>query len=411
LTHRSVTGPSTRDRDWGRAEPLDDISGQIAIVGIGESAHTAASGRTSLDIAEDAVERAIADAGLAPRDIDGLMWMPRMGGQLDDVAFRSRFAGTNLRWTLSAGGGMVWAATAPHDAARALLSGEANYVVNSFAVAWATERASMVGGPGEVHAQERSKGNLEVPFGWFPQPVYFATIARRHMIEFGTQPEDLGAIAVSARRHANHHPGAVMRERKLTLEAYLGKPTLADPFRKEDCCLISDGGGAYVMTTLERARDLPGPVIEVAGVGLGSSFSGTHWAQQGVLTATPQVFAAPGAFAMAGLAPADVDVFTCYDPFTIVTLMQIEDMGFCAKGEGGAFVSQPGALDFDGGDLPTNTHGGMLSHAYVLGIAHVVEVVRQLRGVASAQVPDAEIGVYGGYTGPQASTLLLRRAR
>jgi acetyl-CoA acetyltransferase len=111
---------------------------------------------------------------------------------------------------------------------------------------------------------------------------------------------------------------------------------------------------------------------------------------------------------MAGIEASDVDLLTLYDPFTIVTLMQIEDMGFCGKGEGGDFVAA-GQLDFDGGGLPTNTHGGMLSHAYVLGISHVVEVVRQLRGEAANQVPGAEIGVYGGYTGQHASTLVLRR--
>ena len=112
---------------------------------------------------------------------------------------------------------------------------------------------------------------------------------------------------------------------------------------------------------------------------------------------------------MAGLSPQDVDVLACYDPFTIVSLMQIEDMGFCPKGEGGPFVAGE-RLHFDTGTLPYNTHGGMLSHAYVLGIAHVVEVVRQLRGEAGAQVPGATVGVYGGYTGPQAATLILRRA-
>ena len=112
---------------------------------------------------------------------------------------------------------------------------------------------------------------------------------------------------------------------------------------------------------------------------------------------------------MAGISPADVDVLALYDPFTIVALMQVEDMGFCGKGEGGPFAAS-GALDFDGGRLPLNTHGGLLSHAYVLGISHVIELVRQLRGEAAAQVPDAEIGVYGGYTGHMASTLVLRRA-
>jgi acetyl-CoA acetyltransferase len=194
----------------------------------------------------------------------------------------------------------------------------------------------------------------------------------------------------------------------LTLEQYLASPIVASPFRKEDCSLISDGGGAYVMTSVERARDLRQPVIDVASVGLGSSATGVHWAEQGDFTSTPQVFSAPGAFKMAGLDPADVDVLTVYDPFTVVSMMQIEDMGFCPKGETGALVDD-GALLYDSGRLPFNTHGGLLSHAYVLGIAHVVEVVKQLRGTAAAQVPECGVGVYGGYTGMNASTLILRK--
>jgi acetyl-CoA acetyltransferase len=394
--------------DWGHPTPLDDIAGEVAIVGVGEADHTRASGRTTHEIAAQAVERALADAGITAADVDGLMYIPFSGDQLDEAAFRSRFGTKEDLWVSDQGGGMVWAGTAPYHAARAIREGRARYVVNTFSVAWATQRAEMVGGPGQVHAQELFKQNLEVPFGWFPQPVYFATIARRHMHEFGTTEAQLGSIAVACRRHANLTPAAVMREKPLTLDAYLRSPMLVDPFRKEDCCLISDGGAAYIMTSVERARDLRRPVVEVAGVGLGNSHTGTYWAQQGAFTSTPQVFAAPGAFAMAGIRPADVDVLTLYDPFTIVALMQIEDMGFCAKGEGGPFVEGT-ALHHDVGVLPYNTHGGMLSHAYVLGIAHVVEVVRQLRGEAAAQVANARVGVYGGYTGPQASTLVLRR--
>jgi acetyl-CoA acetyltransferase len=396
--------------DWGFASDLDDISGQVAIVGVGESEHTRASGRTSAEIAASAAERAIADAGLEPADIDGIMCAPRMGGQFDADGFRAHFGASHELWSCDRGGGMVWAGTAPYEAAAALREGKARYILNTFAVAWATERESMVGGPGEMHAEELFKQNLEVPFGWFPQPVYFASIARRHMHEFGTTEAQLGAVAVACRRHANLTPGAVMHDRPLTLERYLDSPKIADPFRKEDCCLISDGGAAYIMTTAERAGDTRRPVT-VAGVGLGNSYTGTHWAQQRAFTSTPQVFAAPGAWRMAGIAPGDVDVLTLYDPFTIHALMQIEDMGFCEKGEAGPLAESDGgrALCFDGGVLPYNTHGGLLSHAYVLGIAHVVEVVRQLRGEAAAQVPSAEIGVYGGYTGPQASTLVLRR--
>jgi acetyl-CoA acetyltransferase len=159
---------------------------------------------------------------------------------------------------------------------------------------------------------------------------------------------------------------------------------------------------------VERAKDMPNRPAVVQGVAEGLSGSGQHWSQQRDFTSTPQVFSAPPAFAMSGLTPGDVDVLAVYDPFTVVSLMQIEDMGFCPKGEAGRFV-EGDTLFHDAGKLPFNPHGGLLSHAYVLGIAHVVELVKQLRGTAAAQVPDAEVAVYGGYTGAHASTLVLTR--
>ncbi len=399
----------TQVPDWGAASEFADIGGEVAIAGVGEADHTKASGRSAQEIAAQAVERALDDAGLTPHDVDGILYSGGMGDGFDAAAFHAHFGTSHDLFASGQGGGMVWAATAPYVAARAIRSGKASVLVNSFAVAWATQRSSMVGGPGEFHAREPFKAQFEMPYGWFPQPVYFATIARRHMHEFGTTPEQLGAIAVACRRHANLHPGAVMHDKELRLEDYLARPMLVDPLRVEDCCLISDGGAAYVMTSPERARDLRKPAAVVAGVGEGSSGTGLYWSQQADFTSTPQVFAAPGAFAMAGLRPDDVDVLTLYDPVTIAALMQIEDMGFCKKGEGGPFV-EGSRLFHDAGGLPYNTHGGLLSHAYVLGIAHVVEVVRQLRGEAAAQVPGAEVGVYGGYTGHMASTLILRRA-
>src|SRR5262245_2514619 len=391
--------------DWGYASDYDDVRGQVAIAGIGETEYTKASGRTAREIGAEAAERAIADAGLEPADIDGLTWSGAFP-DFDVAAFHDHFGTSHDMWTSPWGGGMAWAATAPHLAANAIADGRARHVVNVFPVAWATQRSSMTGGPGEVHAAQSLKQNLEVPFGWFPQPVYFATIMRRHMLEFGTRPEQFGAVAVASRRHANLHPDAVMHGRPMTIDDYLSSAVLADPLRLFDSCLISDGGAAYVTTSLARARDLPHSPAVVAGVGEGYSGSGTHWAQQPAFTSTPQVFSAPGGFTMAGLAPADVDVLTVYDPFTVVSLMQIEDMGFCPKGEAGAFV-EGDALHHDAGRLPFNTHGGLLSHAYVLGIAHVVELVKQLRGTAAAPVPECEVAVYGGYTGAHASTLVL----
>jgi acetyl-CoA acetyltransferase len=166
------------------------------------------------------------------------------------------------------------------------------------------------------------------------------------------------------------------------------------------------------MTTTERARDLPHPPAIVEGVSYAVSNTGTYFAQQRAFTSTPQVFSAPASFAMAGITPRDVDVLAVYDPFTIVALMQIEDMGFCPKGEagrlalnGGLYYKQSRAK----GGLPFNTHGGLLSHAYLLGICHVVELVRQIRGTAANQVDDCKIAVYGGYTGGDTGTLVLRR--
>jgi acetyl-CoA acetyltransferase len=395
--------------DWGHATELDDIRAQVAIAGIGETAYTKASGRTAREIGAEAAERAIADAGLEPSDIDGITWSGAFA-DFDVAAFHEHFGTTHDMWTSPWGGGMAWAATAPYLAAQAIRAGSARHVLNVFPVAWATQRASMTGGPGEVHAAQSLKQNLEVPFGWFPQPVYFASIMRRHMIEFGTTPAQFGAIAVACRRHANLNADAVMHGRPMSIDDYLASPLLADPLRLLDSCLISDGGAAYVTTSVERARDLRNPPAIVAGVGEGYSGSGTHWALQRAFTSTPQVFSAPGGFAMAGLAPADVDVLTVYDPFTVVSLMQIEDMGFCAKGDAGAFV-EGDTLFHDAGKLPFNPHGGLLSHAYVLGIAHVVECVKQLRGVAAAQVPHCEVAVYGGYTGHMASTLVLTKDR
>jgi len=392
---------------WGAATPFEDVRGAVSIVGVGEADHTGASGRDALAIGAQAIERALADGGLDPDDVDGLMYRSGIGPQFDEHAFRAHFGTKRELWVSHEGGAMTWAATAPAHAARAIRAGQASVVVNVFSVDWASRRGAMRGGPGEFHAQERMKANLELPFGWFPQPVYFATIARRHMHEYGTTAAQLGAIAVTSRRHANGHPTAVLREKPLSLDQYLARPMLVDPLRVEDCCLISDGGGAYVMTSPERARDLAKPPVAVLGVGEGRAAS-PYWSQQGDFTATPQVFSAPAAFAMAGIAPADVDVLALYDPFTIVALMQIEDMGFCKKGEGGAFVAE-NRLGFDG-ELPYNTHGGLLSHAYVLGIAHVVELVRQLRGEAANQVDAPEVAVYGGYTGATASTLVLGRS-
>ncbi len=398
--------------DWGSALPLEDIRGEVAIAGIGETAYSGPSGRSAREMCLDAVAKAISDAGLQPADIDGLMVSDGIADQITPEDFQRHFGTTHPLWFSREGGAMIWAATSAHAAAGALRSGAARHIVNVFAVDWASRRADGRGTPGDWHAGEVMKAHFELPFGWFPQPVYFATFARRYMHEYGLTERQLAALPVTFRQHANSHPDAVMREKTLSVEDYLARSPLAEPLRLEDCCLISDGGAAYVYTSVERARDLRHRPVIVEGVGRGIVNGAPYISQQQDITATPQTFAAPWAYAMADISASELDVIAVYDCFSITAMMQIEDMGFCAKGEGGDFI-QDGRLAFSRprsrGGIPCNTHGGLLSHAYVLGIAHVVELVKQLRGDAVNQVQGAELAAYAGFTADEGSTLILRR--
>lgn len=390
----------------------ENVSGEVAIVGVGESQHSAASGRSPYDMAFDAIDVAMWDAGLEPHEIDGIMVSKGFPGQVDPEIFRARYGVKQDIWFSDEGGAFVHAATAPYYAAQAFRAKQATNVISVFGVDWATQVKADTGGPASFHRDHAVKYNAEVVFGFIPQPVYFAHIARRYFMDFGATAESLGSIAVNLRRHANGHPGAVMHHKRLSMEDYLGRKPFIDPLRLEDCCLISDGAGAFAMTSAERAKDRRKRPVICTGVEYGGAEAGTYFAMEPRFTTTAQSFSAPGAFKMAGLTPADVDVLAVYDPFTITALLQIEDIGFCPKGEGGRYVLGD-RLAFDRGrakgGLPFNTHGGLLSHAYILGIGHTIEIVRQLRGEAANQVENCEVGVFGGYTGAECGTLVLRR--
>jgi acetyl-CoA acetyltransferase len=230
----------------------------------------------------------------------------------------------------------------------------------------------------------------------------YALAARRHMHEFGTTPEQLAAVAVTMRQHAATNPQAQERE-PITVEDVVSSRLVADPLHKLDCCVISDGGAACVVTTAERAADLARPPVYI----LGGAHATTHHLNMSAmpdLTVTPAAQSGPTAFGRAGITPADVDVAQLYDSFTITVVLTVEDLGFCAKGEGGAFVAD-GGLGV-GGRLPTNTDGGGLSacHPGMRGMFLIVEAVRQLRGECGpTQVADARIAVAHG-TGGMLST-------
>jgi acetyl-CoA acetyltransferase len=283
-------------------------------------------------------------------------------------------------------------------AAAAVTSGVADYVL--LPAGWngysgrraretvATDVASM---PGGAIARD-----YYLPHGLTAPPQWYALIARRHMHEFGTTAEQLGTIAVAMRKHAQRNPGAVMKDKPLTLADYLASPMITDPYRLFDCCLETDGAAAVIVTSAERARDLRRPPVYVMGVAAAQPYPADEITNRADLFETGLSIAAPRAFAMAGIRPADVDFAEIYDCFTFEVLQQLEEAGFCARGEGGAFV-QGGRIEL-GGDLPVNTHGGLLSEAHVLGMSHLTEAVRQLRGEAGdRQVRDAAIGVVTGW--------------
>jgi acetyl-CoA acetyltransferase len=377
----------------------------IAIVGVGETDYQWADPRPVAALALDATRRALDDAGLSGQDVDGFVIEAMTMGEeapADQIAQRLGVRNRTFSTSLGiAGSGTVGA---PIVAELAIEAGLADVVVSYFGINLSTRGAS---GAYAYHAGDAAKASFEMPFGYYGQAVYFAAAAARYQHEFGLTAEQLGAIVTATRDHAVRTPNALRRE-PLSMEDYLADPVVAEPLRKLDCCLVNDGGVAYVMTSLERARHLRRPPVVVAGAGFGSKpvTQAQYFSQSANLLSTAATISGPLAFKRAGLSPADVDVAEIYDCFTISALLQLEDLGFAPRGEGAAFAAT-GALR-PGGSLPMNTHGGLLSQSYVVGGNHVVEAVRQLRGErGEAQVPGAEVALVAGLGAPEHSTLIL----
>jgi acetyl-CoA acetyltransferase len=373
------------------------LKDRACIVGIGETAYCRApgSGKTQLGIQLEASLRALEDAGLTPRQIDGVMPFPNLGSA-EEMAANLGIASLRYAATVHMGGAAPVASL--QAAAAAVVAGVVDYVLlpagwNGYSGRRARETVAMEVSslPGGAIARD-----YYMPYGLTAPPQWYALIARRHMHEFGTTPEQLGAIAVAMRKHAQLNPGAVMRDKPLTLDAYLASPMITAPYRLFDCCLETDGAAAVVVTTAERARDLRQRPVFIMGVAAAQPYPADEITNRADLFETGLTIAAPRAFAMAGVSPADVDFAEIYDCFTFEVLQQLEETGFCWRGEGGPFV-EGGTIEL-GGPLPVNTHGGLLSDAHVLGMSHVTEAVRQLRGDGGErQVADAEIGVVTGW--------------
>jgi acetyl-CoA acetyltransferase len=362
------------------------MRGRSVIAGIGHTPFGKLPGRSTDSLNVEASRKAIRDAGIDKDAIDAVFVKYPTSGH------RSMYAQTvSEALGLQPRIGGVWDQ-----------GGATNISMISFA-AMAIEHGqcevalvTISDNPktGTRQAYERGWGDDAV-YGWFGVAAGYAMTMRRHMEEFGTTPEQFGAIARACRRHGNENPHAQLRM-PLTEEMYDQSRRVVDPLRRDDICLVSDGGAAVIVMSKDRARDLGVPApVPVLGFGQGQ----TSWevAQRPVLTSTAAASSARTAFAMAGLAPRDIDVAQIYDCFTIAVLMTLEDYGFCEKGEGGRFV-EGGNVELGGG-LPINTSGGLLSETGMPGMQLVLEGVRQMRGTSVNQVSDARTAIVSNQGG------------
>jgi acetyl-CoA acetyltransferase len=376
---------------------------QGAVTGVGETEYMRGTDRTPLSLQLEASLKAIADAGLKPTDIDGVIPYG-LGAVAED--FVTNFGIPDLRFSATTPMGGASAVAAIQCAVAAIHAGICHHVL--LAIGRTGYSGGRIGARVQQMPQFRVVGEFEMPSGAIAPAQLYAPMARRHMEQYGTTSLHFAEIAVSTRDNALRNPSATMR-RPITVEDHQNSRMISDPLRLLDCSLESDGGAAVVISATERARDLAKPPVLVMGVAEGHPDSPSAITQRPDLTTLGLAKAAPHAFAMAGVTPADMDVAEIYDCFTYNVLCQIEDAGFCRKGEGGPFVAS-GAIRF-GGALPINTHGGLLSQAHMAGMNHVVELVRQLRGEAALQVPGAELGLVTGYGDMgDGSIAIMRRA-
>jgi acetyl-CoA acetyltransferase len=369
------------------------LKGKAAVTGIGETRYSRQSGKSVMSLQMEASLAAIRDAGLDPKDIDGVIVYGSMAVVAED--FITNFGIADLKFSAVTPLGGASAVASIQCAAAAVASGVCNHVLVPIGRNGSSGVGGRIGSRVREMPQFRLIGEFEMPSGAIAPAQLYAPMARRHMELYGTTSRQLAEIAVSTRHNAILNGNAMMAK-PLTVEDHQNSRMISDPLRLFDCSLESDGACAFVISAADRARDGAKPVVQILGVAEGHPDSPSAITQRPDLTRLGLAKAAPKAFGMAGVTHKDIDVAEVYDCFTYIVMCQLEDMGFCEKGEGGPFVAS-GAIKL-GGSLPINTHGGLLSQAHMAGFNHVVELVRQLRGEAGkAQVKDAEVGLVTGY--------------
>ena len=373
------------------------MTANACIAAIGETTYCRkpGSGMSQLGLQLQACVGAITEAGLSASEIDGIMPFPNLGRAEE---FAANLGCDNLRFATTIHMGGAAPAASLQTAAAVVNAGIANHVL--LPAGWNGYSGARVRQTVAADAESIPGGAIArdyyLPYGLTAPPQWYALLARRHMHEYGTRPEQLGTIAVTMREHAQRNPNAVMNGRPMTLDDYMASPMLSDPYRLLDCCIETDGASAVIVTTAERARDLNAKPIEILGAACGQPYPADEITNRRDLFRTGLTIAAPEAFGRAGVTPSDADFAMIYDCFTFELLQQLEEVGFCKRGEGGDFVE--GGRITHGGALPVNTHGGLLSEAHSLGMGHIVEAVKQLRAEATGrQIEGAQVGVVTGW--------------
>jgi acetyl-CoA acetyltransferase len=391
-------------------EPNKAYRDKYAIVGVGNSPLGKVPHMSAIGLVEQACVNALEDAGLKARDIDGLL----VRGPDDIYTFHQLIGerlGINANFSTTTTNGGASQILSVILAVMAIEAGLCTTVLCGYGRdSWSrTHRSEEARMRSATRSEEMESSEFGPEYGLFGAPAMHGFGARRHMHLYGTTRDQFGAIAVAFREHALRNPEAMMRK-PLTLKDYRAARMIVEPFGLLDCSLRSDGAGAMIVTTRERAQDLRRRPVLIKGFGTHNNLTG--WFADDNMVNTAGGPSSARAYAMAGIGPDDIDCAQIYDCFTYMVMTQIEDYGFCKKGEGGPFVAS-GALKL-GGRLPTNTSGGQLSEAHCEGVLQIVEGVRQLQGIygPDRQVKDAETCIVSGHGGNTVchSTLILGTA-
>ncbi|MEU1865238.1 lipid-transfer protein [Streptomyces gardneri] len=378
----------------------DAIGGRAAVVGIGATEFSKDSGRSELSLAAEAVRAALDDAGLTPGDVDGLVTFTMDTNPEITVAQAAGIGELSFFSRVHYGGGAACATV--QQAALAVAGGVAEVVVCYRAF---NERSGRRFGSGVQQREPSAEGaalGWQLPFGLLTPASWVAMAAQRYLHTYGLTPDAFGHVAVTDRRHAARNPAAYFHGKPITLADHAASRWIVEPLRLLDCCQETDGGQAIVVTSVERARDLPRPpaVILAAAQGAGRKQEAMTSFYRDELTGLPEMgVVARQLWRTAGLAPADIDVAILYDHFTPFVLMQLEEFGFCGPGEAADFVAADA--------VPLNTHGGQLGEAYLHGMNGIAEAVRQLRGTSVNQIPGAARTLVTAGTGVPTSGLIL----